>query len=172
MLEAGNIFDDSEIKTELFTSLNKNPLDSNCLKPLFECIKNAVEKVSTRKPDGFVLFIDEISLLVNLGASLPAISSFVQQCYTLCAKLSNIPGNLLIGSIIDECDSENERLINYLTYIADINIKLEGLKTGYSKETDGKISIEVKNKSKCISSHQKQLFKVTDKGTKLLPLGI
>ncbi|GBM56645.1 hypothetical protein AVEN_147017-1 [Araneus ventricosus] len=142
MLEAGNLIEsavqtDSE-NIDLFNSLNNSCHDTLCLKPLYECIKSTIEKVNASKPDGFVLFIDEISMLMNLGTSLRAIQPFVQQCYALCSKFTEVSGSLLVGSFYDETDLENRKVSNYLAHVADIRIQVQSLKTGYSKDTDGK----------------------------------
>ncbi|CAL1281579.1 unnamed protein product [Larinioides sclopetarius] len=176
MLEAGNLIEsavqtDSE-EIDLFNSLNNSCNDTLCLKPLYDCIKRTVEKISASKPDGFILFIDEISMLMNLGTSLRAIQPFVQQCYALCSKFTEIPGNLLVGSFYDESDLENKKMANYLSHMADTRVQVQSLKTGYSKDTDGKITIEVKNKQDCASIKQKLFFKIGDKGAKLLTLGL
>ncbi|GFR17859.1 hypothetical protein TNCT_472231 [Trichonephila clavata] len=174
ILEAGNLIE-SVIQcesTDLFNSLTKDCHDTNCLKSLYESIKKAVENICSTNPDGFIIFIDEINSLMNLGSSLRAIQPFIQQLYTLCVKISDIPGNLLVGSIFDDIDHENKKLVSYLSHLADVKIQVEGLKTGFSKDTNGKITFEIKNKGQCTSTEQKLFFKISDKGAKLLPLGV
>ncbi|KAF8767985.1 elongator complex protein 6-like [Argiope bruennichi] len=176
MLEAGNLIEstvetDSE-NTDLFNSLNNSSLDTHCLKPLYECIKKTIAKISALKPDGIIVFIDEISMLMNLGTSLLAVQPFVQQCFVLCSKFTDISANLVIGSFYDETDPENQKMVNYFTHMADIRIQVQSLKTGYSKDTDGKICFEVKNKKDCTYIKQKLFFKIHDKGAKLLTLGL
>ncbi|GFY38033.1 hypothetical protein TNIN_109891 [Trichonephila inaurata madagascariensis] len=174
ILEAGNLIDSVTQceSTDLFNSLTKDCDDTNCLKSLYGCIKRAVENICTTNPDGFIIFIDEINLLINLGSSLRAIHPFIQQLYTFCVKISNIPGNLLIGSVFNDDDYENKKLVSYLNHLADVKIQVEGLKTGFSKDTNGKVTFEIKNKGQCTSTKQKLFFKISDKGAKLLPLGI
>ncbi|GFT23459.1 hypothetical protein NPIL_556331 [Nephila pilipes] len=174
ILEAGNLIEsitDCE-STDFFNSLNKDCFDTNCLKPLYECIKNAAERVCTTNPNGFIILIDEINLLMNLGSSLRAVQPFILQCHALCSTISNIPGNLLVGSVFNEIDHENKKLVSYLSHLSDVKIQVEGLKTGFSKDTNGKITIKIKNKGLCTSTEQKLFFKIGDKGAKLLPLGI
>lgn len=135
--EAGCLINQAE--SETFLSLISDGESSECLKPLFESLKKAAEKISLSKPNGFVIFIDEINVLTALGVSLKAIQLFVQHLF--CTELANVPVTFLFGSFTDECDVENAKVVTYLKKLADVNVQVEGLKTGYSKDTHGKVII-------------------------------
>lgn len=140
MAEAGCLINQAESEaSDSFLSLISDGDSSECLKPLFESIKKSAEKISSSKPNGFVIFIDEINVLTALGVSLKAIQLFVQHLF--CTELADVPVTFLFGSFTDECDVENAKVVTYLKKLADVNVQVEGLRTGYSKDTHGKVII-------------------------------
>jgi len=161
-------------KTEqntMFRTLFSNFKGAECTKQLFFYIKEIVQKLNDEsKP--FVLLVDDISSLLNLGLDLNSISLFVQYCRSLCSNNKSSRNVLLIGSFHESKDPENNRMVNYLLHLADIKIQVEGLKTGYSKDVHGKITFNVRKSLEDISANEKFLFKVSEEGVKLLTLGL
>lgn len=125
----------------IFSAFLSNSSDANCLKELYNSILKAVELLKqTDKERKFILFIDEISILLNMGLSMNAIEPFVQYCRTLCISNTPAPNILLFGSAYDENDPGNIKLVKFLFNVANTRIQIEGLKTGYSKDAHGKVS--------------------------------
>lgn len=154
-----------------FKSLFSGSAGTECVQKLYSVIKETVRKLNEEsKP--FVLFIDDVTTLLNLGLEIKYICLLVQYCRSLCCSGGQIPNILLIGSTHDNDDSANERMINYLLHLADIKIQIDRLKTGYSKDYHGKISLNVRNPLEGTSSKQKMLYKVTEKGATLFSLGL
>ncbi|KAG8181129.1 hypothetical protein JTE90_000781 [Oedothorax gibbosus] len=168
MAEAGSLIKNTASESSnIFQPLISNGESVECLRPLFDSVKNAVDKL---KPKGCVILIDDINVSTTLGVSLRAVQMFVK--HLLLIKMVGEPFRFLFGSFIDECDTENGKVRTYLNKLADINVHVEGLKTGYSKDTHGKITVGIKNQSDCSCKQQTLFFKVGDKGAKLLTLGL
>ncbi|KFM73413.1 hypothetical protein X975_01783, partial [Stegodyphus mimosarum] len=145
----------------------------NYLNHLYFSIKEATEiMTSTDKLNGFVIFVDDINVLLNLGISVNCIQSFLLYLYSLCMNETSHPGVLFMGAINDDCQESSVELLNYVSHLVDVKIQVEYLETGCSKETDGKITLEQKCKATCSSKKQKMYFKIYDKGAKILALGL
>lgn len=156
-----------------FGTLFSDPLSPDCLKELYLSVKKSVDLLkSSDESRRYVILIDEISVLINLGVNLNSIEPFVQYCLSLVSNSPLTPHILFMGAVQELNDVQNAKLLNFLLHLSDVRIQIEGLKTGYSKDAQGKITFYVVNKETCKSHHQKMLFKVTEKGAKLLTLGL
>jgi len=174
LCEIGKLADSDTCATNensVFSSLFSDSLGHNCIKQLYNCIKNHVQNfINKSKP--FVLLLDDINVLFNLGLDLKAIYSFVQYCRSICTDSQVANNVLLIGSTHERNDEENVKMVNYLLHLADIKIQIEGLKTGYSKDAHGKITLSIRNQIEGTTRCEKMLFKISEKGAKLLTLGL
>jgi len=167
---AENLINKSSIEMENVQTLSSVVTDSSdtyCLKPLFEHIQKSIKVVLKSKPERFLLLIDEMNVFINLGVPFKAIQPFVQSCYSFCVSAAETPGMLLMGCLQDKNDTESLKVVNYLSHICDVELAIEGLKTGYSKDTQGKISFETRNKATGVYMSRKLFFKVEDKGAKI-----
>ena len=106
------------------------------VKTLCYLIKKTVQKLIDESKQ-FIIFIDDINSLLNLGIKVTCILSFVQYCRSLCFE--DAQNLMLIGSVYAKEDLMNKKLVEYLFHVADIKIQVEGLKTGYSKDIHGKV---------------------------------
>lgn len=131
-MEADNINQDTSFR-DLFSDSGS----SDSVQSLYYLINKTVQKLVNESKQ-FILFIDDISTLLNLGMDIRRIFSFTQYCRSLCFKdqTANI---LLMGSIYEKEDLLNKKLNDYLLHVADVKIQVEGLKTGYSKDVHGKV---------------------------------
>ncbi|XP_054717115.1 elongator complex protein 6-like [Uloborus diversus] len=171
--EAEKILCDSENeKCSFFQNFNHGNGDTNSLKCLYISIKEAFEELCHKEESNCIVVIDEISMLMNVGLNMRSLQPFIQCCYSLCVKNVTPKCTFLIGSICDVFDEENSLLVSYLHHLADVRIQVEGLKTGYSQQVDGKITLEEEDKASGTSSHKEYLFKVADKGAQLMTLGL
>lgn len=123
---------------EVFSALFSDCEDAERTKKLYLHIKTVIESsVANSKP--FVLLIDDVNILLNLGFSLNAINVFVNNCRSLCRLQVNARNILLIGSTYETRDACNCWMNNYLLHLTDISIQVKGLNTGYSKDAHGKV---------------------------------
>ncbi|XP_015929134.1 elongator complex protein 6 [Parasteatoda tepidariorum] len=155
---------------QTLSSVVLNSSDSHCLKPLYESIETGLKSILKLKPKQFILLIDEINVLINLGVPLKAIQLFIQRCFALCVNGTETAGLLLVGALQDGNDSESVKYVNFLSHICDIELHIEGLKTGYSKDIQGKMSVKTRDKAHGSFTNQKLFFKVEDKGAKYFTL--
>ncbi|XP_035216182.1 elongator complex protein 6-like, partial [Stegodyphus dumicola] len=111
----------------------------NCLKHLYCSIQEATEVItSTHEQNGFIIFVDDINVLLNLGVPVHCIQLFVLYLYSLCMNETSHPGVLFMGAVNDDCQEKCVKFLNYISYLVDVKIQVECLETGCSKETDGK----------------------------------
>lgn len=131
-MEADNMNQDTAFR-DLFSDSGS----ADSMKGLCYLINKTIQKLVNESKQ-FILFIDDASLLLNLGMNITHILSFIQYCRSLCFKDQNI---LLVGSVYDKEDLLNKRQNDYLLHVADVRIQVEGLKTGYSKDVHGKVTL-------------------------------
>lgn len=129
-----------ERRNSAFSALFSDLQNTECLKQLYLEIKTIVSKLN-EESKRFVLFIDDISLLLYLGVNLKALNLFVHYCRALCCNQSSCYNVFLVGSSHEKDDSCNNNMVNYLLHLADIKIQVEGLETGYCKDAHGKVCI-------------------------------
>lgn len=134
-MEADNMNQDTAFR-DLFSDSGS----ADSMQSLFCLINETVQKLMNESKQ-FILFIDDASLLLNLGMNITHILSFIQYCRSLCFKDKNAQNILLVGSVYDKEDLLNKRQNDYLLHVADVKIQVEGLKTGYSKDVHGKVTL-------------------------------
>ncbi|NXL26285.1 ELP6 protein, partial [Setophaga kirtlandii] len=90
---------------------------------------------------GPVLLVDDLSVLLSLGAAPVAVLDFIHYCRVcVCCQLQ---GNVvvLVHSNEDSEDEENELVVNSLCHHSDLILWAEGLATGFCKDVHGQIKI-------------------------------
>ncbi|KAL2307076.1 hypothetical protein Nmel_000017 [Mimus melanotis] len=115
---------------------------STCdLRALFDFVRLSL---TPRDPDswkGPVLLVDDLSVLLSLGAAPVAVLDFIHYCrVTVCCQLQ---GNVvvLVHSSEDSEDEENELVVNSLCHHSDLILWAEGLATGFCKDVHGQMKI-------------------------------
>ncbi|NWS81902.1 ELP6 protein, partial [Toxostoma redivivum] len=115
---------------------------STCdLRALFDFVRLSL---TPRGPDswkGPVLLVDDLSVLLSLGAAPVAVLDFIHYCrVSVCCQLQ---GNVvvLVHSSEDSEDEENELVVNSLCHHSDLILWAEGLATGFCKDVHGQMKI-------------------------------
>lgn len=132
-IEADNINQNTAFR-DLFSGSGSD----DSMQSLFNLINKTVQKLASESKQ-FILFIDDVSTLLNLGINVTRIFSFIQYCRSLCFKDKNAQNVLLVGSVYEKEDLLSKKQNDYFLHIADVKIQVEGLKTGYSKDVHGKV---------------------------------
>ncbi|NWW87623.1 ELP6 protein, partial [Rhynochetos jubatus] len=111
------------------------------LKALFDFVRTSLTPADSDSWKGLVLLVDDLSVLLSLGATPVAVLDFIHYCrVTVCSQLK---GNivLLVHSNEDSEDEENELVGNSLCHDSDLILWVEGLATGFCKDVHGQIKI-------------------------------
>ncbi|XP_053850644.1 elongator complex protein 6 isoform X2 [Vidua macroura] len=113
---------------------------STCdLRALFDFVRVSLSAADSWK--GPVLLVDDLSVLLSLGAAPVAVLDFIHYCRVcVCCQLK---GNVvvLVHSNEDSEDEENELVVNSLCHHSDLILWAEGLATGFCKDVHGQIKI-------------------------------
>ncbi|NXP09833.1 ELP6 protein, partial [Thinocorus orbignyianus] len=136
------------------------------LKALFDFVQTSLNPTSDGSWQGPVLLVDDLSVLLSLGAAPVAVLDFIHYCrVTVCSQLK---GNIvvLVHSNEDSEDEENELVVNSLCHHSDLILWAEGLATGFCKDVHGEIKI-IKRASLELMAEQDHVqiyqYKIQDK---------
>uniref|UniRef100_A0A8C6ZV58 Elongator complex protein 6 n=1 Tax=Nothoprocta perdicaria TaxID=30464 RepID=A0A8C6ZV58_NOTPE len=115
--------------------------DVSDLRALFTFVQAALAPVDGDAWQGRVLLLDELGVLLSLGAAPVAVLDFVHYCRV--AVCSRLQGNIvvLVHSNEDSGDKENELLVTALSHHSDLILWAEGLATGFCKDVHGQLKI-------------------------------
>ncbi|XP_030827357.1 elongator complex protein 6 [Camarhynchus parvulus] len=115
---------------------------SSCdLRALFEFVRVSLSATAGDSWKGPVLLVDDLSVLLSLGAAPVAVLDFIHYCRVcVCCQLK---GNIvvLVHSNEDSEDEENELVVNSLCHHSDLILWAQGLATGFCKDVHGQIKI-------------------------------
>ncbi|XP_050164151.1 elongator complex protein 6 isoform X2 [Myiozetetes cayanensis] len=114
---------------------------SSDLRALFDFVRTSLSAPDSGAWKGPVLLVDDLSVLLSLGATPVAVLDFIHYCRVcLCSQLQ---GNVvvLVHSSEDSEDEENELVVNSLCHHSDLILWAEGLATGFCKDVHGQIKI-------------------------------
>ncbi|KAM4907527.1 elongator complex protein 6 [Sylvia borin] len=118
-------------------------LSGSCreLRALFDFVRASLAPADGHAWKGPVLLLDDLSLLLSLGAAPVAVLDFIHYCrVSVCCQLK---GNVvvLVHSNEDSEDEENELVVNSLCHHSDLILWAQGLATGFCKDVHGQIKI-------------------------------
>ncbi|NXR32045.1 ELP6 protein, partial [Zosterops hypoxanthus] len=111
------------------------------LRALFDFVRVSLAPAEGDSWKGPVLLVDDLSVLLSLGAAPVAVLDFIHYCrVSVCCQLK---GNIvvLVHSNEDSEDEENELVVNSLCHHSDLILWAEGLATGFCKDVHGQIKI-------------------------------
>ncbi|KFZ65644.1 Elongator complex protein 6, partial [Antrostomus carolinensis] len=109
------------------------------LKALFDFVQTSLTAAGSDSWKGPVLLVDDLSVLLSLGATPVAVLDFIHYCrVTVCSQLK---GNIvvLVHSHEDSEDEENELVVTSLCHHSDLILWVEGLATGFCKDVHGQV---------------------------------
>ncbi|NWJ07045.1 ELP6 protein, partial [Crypturellus undulatus] len=111
------------------------------LRALFDFVRTALAPAAGDVWQGRVLLVDELGVLLSLGAAPVAVLDFVHYCRV--AVCSRLQGNIvvLVHSDEDSEDEENELLVTSMCHHSDLILWAEGLATGFCKDVHGQLKI-------------------------------
>ncbi|XP_067148201.1 elongator complex protein 6 isoform X1 [Apteryx mantelli] len=111
------------------------------LRGLFEFVRTSLAPATGDAWPGRVLLLDDLGVLLSLGASPVAVLDFVHYCRV--AVCSRLQGNIvaLARGGDDSEDEENELLVTSLCHHSDLILWAEGLATGFCKDVHGQLKI-------------------------------
>ncbi|NWW04275.1 ELP6 protein, partial [Oreocharis arfaki] len=116
-------------------------LSTSDLRALFDFVRVSLTPADGDSWKGPVLLVDDLSVLLSLGAAPVAVLDFIHYCrVSVCCQLK---GNIvvLVHSNEDSEDEENELVVNSLCHHSDLILWAEGLATGFCKDVHGQIKI-------------------------------
>ncbi|NXQ28211.1 ELP6 protein, partial [Alaudala cheleensis] len=135
------LFGEEEQQPEQPSPLQFLSGSSGDLRALFEFVRASLSPSGQGSWKGPVLLLDDLSVLLSLGASPVAVLDFIHYCrVVVCYQLK---GNIvvLVHSNEDSEDEENELVVNSLCHHSDLILWAEGLATGFCKDVHGQIKI-------------------------------
>ncbi|KAM8810380.1 elongator complex protein 6 [Eudromia elegans] len=111
------------------------------LRALLDFVRASLAPVDGDAWQGRVLLLDELGILLSLGAAPVAVLDFVHYCRV--AVCSRLQGNIvvLVHSDEDSEDEENRLLVTSLCHHSDLILWAEGLATGFCKDVHGQLKI-------------------------------
>jgi len=147
-------------------SLPTKSEDKHAVDPLESLFRLVERHVSTQDPRSVCLIFDNLSALSPVVGE-DSMILFVQSCCALVEEVSNTHQNSSCVVALTHTDVD-ELLVSSLSHTADLVMKVDGFKTGYSNEEDGQVrssamSLERPNFPICIltpvsSSHSSPLI--------------
>ncbi|NXP52063.1 ELP6 protein, partial [Heliornis fulica] len=156
------------------TSFSSSGSTSN-LKALFDFVRTSLTPSDSDSWKSPVLLVDDLSVLLSLGAAPAAVLDFIHYCrVVLCSQLR---GNIvvLVHSNEDSEDEENQVVVNSLCHHSDLILWVEGLATGFCKDVHGQIQI-IKRVSLELTGEQDQVqiyqYKIQDKNVTFFARGL
>jgi hypothetical protein len=145
------------LNIDILSKINNVTMDLNSLLNTIEL--NLCEKIETGGYD--FIIIDDLSILYLLGCTLQQIFKFVRN---LRSKFKQL--NIVIN--INSFDDNNELkiMIKNIAYVSNVHFYVSHLKTGYSKDIQGQLTIY---KSNYPYQHSKDtyLYKTSDRNVSL-----
>ncbi|XP_014811211.1 PREDICTED: elongator complex protein 6 isoform X3 [Calidris pugnax] len=145
------------------------------LKALFDFVQTSLTPTDSDSWKGPVLLVDDLSVLLSLGAAPVAVLDFIHYCrVTVCSQLK---GNIvvLVHSNEDSEDEENDLVVNSLCHHSDLILWVEGLATGFCKDVHGEIKI-IKRVSLELTAEQDHVqiyqYKIQDKNVTFFARGL
>ncbi|NXF78111.1 ELP6 protein, partial [Sclerurus mexicanus] len=111
------------------------------LRALFDFVRVSLTPTDSDSWKGPVLLVDDLTVLLSLGATPVAVLDFIHYCrVSVCSQLK---GNIvvLVHSSEDLEDEENELVVNSLCHHSDLILWAEGLATGFCKDVHGQMKI-------------------------------
>ncbi|XP_068001894.1 elongator complex protein 6 [Melanerpes formicivorus] len=145
------------------------------LRALFDFVQTSLSAAGSDPWRAPVLLVDDLSVLLGLGASPVAVLDFIHYCRV--AVCSQLKGNIvvLVHSQQDSADEENELLGSCLSHHSDLILWVEGLATGFCKDVHGQIKI-IKRVSLELLGQQDQAqlyqYKIQDKNVSFFAPGL
>ncbi|XP_068221579.1 elongator complex protein 6 [Palaemon carinicauda] len=144
------------------------------LRNLYNIILETVESWRENK-EHFVLIIDGVSSLLNLGVLSSEIEIFLNYCRTLIEGDDGCKyaGVLIIVTKSYGRDEDTVHLVNRLAQCSAVHMSLEALSTGFSREVHGNLRLIFNHASPHLSLPDVQLFqyKMEDKNIRLFAPG-
>ncbi|NXP81573.1 ELP6 protein, partial [Ramphastos sulfuratus] len=145
------------------------------LKALFDFVRTSLTPADGDTWQGPMLLVDDLSVLLSLGATPVAVLDFIHYCrVTVCSQLK---GNIvvLVHSEQDSEDEENKLVGNSLSHHSDLILWVEGLATGFCKDVHGQIkiikrvSLELRGEQDRVQIYQ---YKIQDKNVTFFAPGL
>merc|ERR1711874_537152 len=129
------------------------------LKPLYDDLK---ELIAAHRPS--VVVLDNVSVLLHLGASVTDVHHFLLQLLRQVADTAD----LVIK--VESCDDRGTRLSNLLYHVSSLNVSVSSLKTGQSRDVSGCFRVEEMERCGDFSCRDFQ-FWVEDRNVKVFAPG-
>ncbi|NXI53248.1 ELP6 protein, partial [Chloroceryle aenea] len=148
---------------------------SSDLKSLFDFVRTSLTPTEDDSWKGVVLLVDDLSVLLSLGATPVAVLDFIHYCRVLVC--SQLKGNVVVLAHGDEDseDEESEVVVNSLCHHSDLILWVEGLATGFCKDVHGQIKI-IKRVSLELTGEQDHVqiyqYKIQDKNVTFFAPGL
>ncbi|KFP81884.1 Elongator complex protein 6, partial [Apaloderma vittatum] len=148
---------------------------SPSLKALFDFVRTSLTPASGDSWKSPVLLVDDLGVLLSLGAAPVAVLDFIHYCRV--AVCSQLKGNIvvLVHSNEESEDEENELVVNSLCHHSDLILWVEGLATGFCKDVHGQIkiirrvSLELTAEQDLVQTYQ---YKIQDRNVTFFARGL
>lgn len=170
----------STVLDQSVESVSEHPFNfivRNCenpLKNLYYKIKNIVLPWKEASKY-FVIIMENITALLNMGVETNDIDIFIQYCRNLTGGCHSVKsGSLIVVTSADDRDDDANHLTNMVGHSASLHLAVRGLGTGQSREVHGDLRITAfdrKNVHQCSPNVQHFQYKMEEKNMKLFAPG-
>ena len=145
-------------------------------KDFYALIAKSLTSLSSWKSQPTVLIVDDLSLLVDIGARPMDIISATHYLHKLMGPTEESLGTVVNFLHIDkEQDEDVDLLHKYLQHHSDLQLQVTGLPTGYSREVHGQLHMKWLDLAQTDPSRVKNKtvqFKVTEKNVTFFAIGM
>ncbi|KAF5269588.1 hypothetical protein FQR65_LT05926 [Abscondita terminalis] len=135
-----------------------SPNKENIVKTLYLDIHRKINDLLKENNEQVYLVIDDVSHLLDLGVSNKYIISFLNYCV-------NLTSNPRVSFVVNchVVDNNDEVVSNCLRYMADVDIEVSPLKTGFSHEVTGVVTVRRRDSTAKSNTFH---YKASDRGIK------
>lgn len=166
-IDKGNLFviePLTDIAENLFSSAYLQSSQENLLNIIWKNLENQIKEILTKK-QSLTVIIDDLSALINLGATELLVLQFCRQLLKLATANSTYDISIVIK--LNTCNLY-EHLASNLEDLADAEIQINKLKSGNFKEVDGKL-VSIKHNARNLP--KSMLYKVNERNIKIFAPG-
>lgn len=155
----------NDLAENLFESTYLHASQETLLNVLWQKLESQITEILSKKKS-LTIIIDDLSTLINLGASELMVLQFCRQLLNTATKVDAAHEI----SIVTKLNTANlyEHLCSNLEDLADTEIQINKLKSGNFKEVDGRLIVI---KANARNTPKSMLYKVNERNVKIFAPG-
>merc|ERR1712227_870353 len=141
------------------------------MKGWYDLIHTAITPLLTESDRPLLMLIDNLSILLHLGAKSHELNLLQLYLYSLLQAHAGHK-TLLVGMRGSADDDECQRLRLSMQHASSTTVHINQLSTGYSTDVHGQLSLYERSPTSTLPSERCWQYKITDKNVQFFPLGM